>query len=151
MKETLRTLREAIDEQRPVLLPLRDSPRPASGWIMTIRSALGMSQKVLADRMKVAKQRVSQIEAREVAGETTLAQMQDAADALGCEFVYVLIPKVPLEETVTRRASAIARRELAAVERTMQLEDQETPITDKRVQDYVTRYVTERDLWADDR
>ncbi|OYW55469.1 MAG: hypothetical protein B7Z29_07925 [Hyphomicrobium sp. 12-62-95] len=134
MKESLSTIRDAIDAQRPVLLPVKQVQTPPLGWIATVRSALGMSQQVLANRLKVAKQRVSRLEAREITGETTLAQMREAADALGCDFVYVFVPRVPLQEFVTRRAEGLARRELAAVERTMQLEDQETPITDQRVQ-----------------
>ncbi|OYW52798.1 MAG: hypothetical protein B7Z29_18150 [Hyphomicrobium sp. 12-62-95] len=133
MKESLSTIRDAIDAQRPVLLPVRQVQRPPLGWIATVRSALGMSQQILANRLKVAKQRVSRLEAREITGETTLAQMREAADALGCDFVYVFVPRVPLQEFVSRRAEGLARRELAAVERTMQLEDQETPITDQRV------------------
>ncbi len=151
MKESLSTIRDAIDAQRPVLLPVKQVQTPPLGWIATVRSALGMSQQVLANRLKVAKQRVSRLEAREITGETTLAQMREAADALGCDFVYVFVPRVPLQEFVTRRAEGLARRELAAVERTMQLEDQETPITDQRVRNYAARHITERDLWRDDR
>jgi predicted DNA-binding mobile mystery protein A len=151
LKETLRTIRDALDAQRPVLLPLRQMPKPPLGWIATVRSALGMSQNVLANRLQVAKQRVSQLEAREITGETTLAQMRDAADALGCDFIYAFVPRMPLEETVSRRAYALARKELAAVERSMQLEDQETPLNDQRIRDYATRYISERDLWRDER
>ena len=151
MKDTLRTIRIALDAQRQVLLPVRQMPKPPLGWIATVRSALGMSQAVLAGRLNVAKQRVSQLEARENSGETTLAQMRDAADALGCDFVYAFVPRTPLEETITRRAHALARQELAAVERSMQLEDQETPLNDERIRDYAARYISERDLWRDDR
>jgi hypothetical protein len=33
----------------------------------------------------------------------------------------------------------------------MQLEDQETPLSDQRIRDYATRYISERDLWRDER
>jgi predicted DNA-binding mobile mystery protein A len=147
MKQTLHTIRTALDEQRPALLPLRQLAKPPRGWIATVRSALGMTQKVLAERLRVSKQRVSQLEAREIAGEATLAQMRDAADALGCDFVYALVPRNPLKDTVSERARAIALRELGAVERSMQLEDQRTVIDEERIRDYIARHVTERDLW----
>lgn len=150
MKETLRSIRDALDAQRPVLLPLRQVQQPPLGWIATIRSALGMSQTVLAGKLRVAKQRISQLEAREVSGEITLAQMRDAADALGSDFVYAFVPRCPLEETIARRAFTLAHRELAAVERSMQLEDQETPLNDQRIRDYAARYISERDLWRDE-
>jgi predicted DNA-binding mobile mystery protein A len=147
VKQTLQTIRAALDEQRPTLLPLRQLSTPSRGWIATVRSALGMSQKILSERLHVAKQRVSKLEAREVSGEATLAQMRDAADALDCDFVYALVPRKPLRETVAERARAIALRELGAVERSMQLEDQQTPIDEERIRDYIARHVTERDLW----
>ena len=36
---------------------------------------------------------------------------------------------------------------LKSVRRTMQLEDQETPIGEAEIQDYIARHITERDLW----
>ena len=36
---------------------------------------------------------------------------------------------------------------LSAVQRTMQLEGQETPITEARLRDYIQRHIDEKDLW----
>lgn len=147
MKAMLQILRAALDEQRPLLLPLLKLQTPSHGWIETVRTALGMPQSILAGRLHVAKQRVSQLEAREMSGEVTLTQLRDAADALGCDFIYAFVPRRPLQETIDEKASAIALRELKAVERSMQLEGQCTPIGEERIQDYVARYISERDLW----
>jgi len=147
MKETLEILRAELDTLRIRLVPLLDIPPPTKGWIATIRAALGMPQHILAKRLSFSKQRVSQLEAREETGDLTLTQMSEAARALDCKFVYAFIPIDPLTKTVQKRARAYAREQLAAVDRTMQLEDQQTPIDEKRIDDYVRRHVTERDLW----
>jgi predicted DNA-binding mobile mystery protein A len=66
-----------------------------------------------------------------VSGGVTLNTLQRAAEALGCRFVYALVPEQPLEDTVRSRAQLIAARQLAAVEHTMRLEDQS--VTSKKV------------------
>ena len=90
---------------------------------------------------------MSQLEQRERSGDIKLSQLRDAAEALNCDFVYALVPREPLETTVQRRAREVALRELAAVERTMQLEDQATSIDEDRIRDYIARHVDEKDLW----
>lgn len=47
-----------------------------------------------------------------------------AAEALDCDLAYVLIPRRPLDETVKRRARAIAEAHVAAASHSMQLEGQ---------------------------
>jgi predicted DNA-binding mobile mystery protein A len=147
MNETLELQRANIDTARLRYLPLLHMRRPSGGWIATVRTALGMPQHVLAKRLGFSKQRVSQLEARELSGEITLTQLQDVAAALGCKFVYALVPDKPLSDTVHERARAFALEQLGAVDRTMQLEDQQTPLDEKRIADYITRHVSERDLW----
>jgi transcriptional regulator with XRE-family HTH domain len=49
--------------------------------------------KQLAARMGVSPARVSVMERDEQRGAVTLKMMQKAAEALGCEFVYALVPK----------------------------------------------------------
>ena len=48
---------------------------------------------------------------------------------------------------IPRRAGALPARALAAVERTMQLEDQGTGIDDERIGEYIAQHITEKDLW----
>lgn len=139
--------RKAIDGQRRAGLALARLPRPSKGWIATVRYALGVSQPVLGMRLRVPKQRVSQLEARECDGTIRLDQLRNVADALGCDLVYAFVPREPLEDSVKRRAREFALQELKAVERSMQLEGQETPITEERIRDYVLHYVDEKELW----
>nr|WP_072373517.1 mobile mystery protein A [Hyphomicrobium sp. NDB2Meth4] len=141
-------VRRSIDGQRHTLMALlKNCPRPTRGWIGTIRFALGVSQPVLGGRLGVAKQRVSQLERREREGTIQLNQLQDVAHHLGCDLVYALVPREPLEQAVMRQARKIAVAHLSAVQRTMQLEGQETPITEERIRDYIQRHVDDKDLW----
>lgn len=149
LNQTLRAARRALDRQLPPTAAVRQLPSLSQGWIAAIRKAIGMPQEVLAERLGLHKQRVSLLEQRERSGDIKLSQLRDAADALGCDLVYALIPREPLEAMIQRRARELAARELAAVERTMQLEDQATGIDDERIGEYITRHISEKDLWRD--
>lgn len=140
-------MRRTIDGQRPSFAALRERPCPTHGWIATIRFALGLSQKLLGGRLSMSKQRLSQLEQREREGTIQLNQLQDIAGHLGCDLVYALVPREPLEKTVRRQARKVAIAQLSAVQRTMQLEGQETPITEERIRDYINHHVDEKDLW----
>jgi hypothetical protein len=50
--------------------------------------------------------------------------LQRAADALGCDLVYALVPRQPLEQIVAGRARDVSQDELARVDHTMTLEAQ---------------------------
>ena len=147
MDPTRRATRKAIDGQRRTTTSLTKLSGLPRGWITTVRFALGISQTILGKRLQMPKQRISQLETRERDGTIQLAQLRDVADAMDCDFAYVFVPRVPLEESVNARAREFALRELAAVERTMQLEGQETPIGEARIRDYIARYVDEKDIW----
>ena len=147
MTPGLRSARLAVDRLYKTTAPLRELPMLQHGWIATIRTSLGMSQEALGSRLKIPKQRVSQLEQRERAGEIKLSQLRDAAHALNCDLVYALVPREPLETIVQKRAREVALRELGAVARTMQLEDQATKIDEDRIRDYIARHVDEKDLW----
>jgi predicted DNA-binding mobile mystery protein A len=110
-----------FDELRPWLAL---TARPARGWIKAIRAALGMTTAQMGKRLKVAQSRVSELEAAEAHGNITLKSLNRAAEALGCQVVYVLVPNHPLSAILKERADAAAERQLAAVEQTMRLEDQ---------------------------
>jgi predicted DNA-binding mobile mystery protein A len=120
MKDAVRHL----DRRFATIKRLRETPRPPKGWVRAIRNALGMTTAQLGQRLGVSQPRVVEIEQAEVSGSITLHTLQRAAEALGCRFVYALIPDRPLEETVRQRAGQLAREKLTAVEQTMRLEDQ---------------------------
>jgi predicted DNA-binding mobile mystery protein A len=99
--------------------------RPSRGWIRAIRQALGMTTAQLAKRMAVPQPRVIELERGEAEGKITVQSLERAAEALGCRFVYVLVPIQPLTKTINERAAQLADRQLESVEQTMRLEAQE--------------------------
>ncbi|MBL4775395.1 MAG: helix-turn-helix domain-containing protein [Mariprofundus sp.] len=72
---------------------LEFSVHPPGGWLRNKRNKFGITGPQLAAKMGVSKQRISALEKAELTGAASLKTMRQAADALGCEFVYALIPK----------------------------------------------------------
>jgi predicted DNA-binding mobile mystery protein A len=64
-----------------------------SSRIREVRLALGMQNRELAANLGVSPARISVLERDERRGAVTLKMMQKAANALGCDFVYTLVPK----------------------------------------------------------
>ncbi len=115
-----------MDRKVRKLRPLASEAKLPSGWMRAIREGLGMSTAQLARRMGVSQAEVVRMEKREARGAVTLSTLERAAAALGCRLVYALVPEVPLEEMVEKRARQAARRLLGRVVQTMALEDQQT-------------------------
>jgi predicted DNA-binding mobile mystery protein A len=104
---------------------LKDSQPPLKGWIRAIRVALGMSGVQFAKRLGVSAPRVAILEKTEVTGKVTIRSVRQAADALGCVFVYALVPRGSLKETIRRQALEVAREQLKRTSHSMLLEDQQ--------------------------
>ena len=124
---------------------------PAKGWIRAVREALGMSGKQLANRLQVSQPRVFKLEQGEPSGALTLKTMRQVAEALDCVFVYALVPRSSLEETVRTRARTVAAERLQRVSHTMLLEaqglsseEQEVSL-DAAIEELVRE--TPKDLW----
>jgi predicted DNA-binding mobile mystery protein A len=98
--------------------------RPPRGWLRSVREALGMSQAQLAARLGVNQKTVHSLEVGESAGTVQLDTLARAADALGCDVVYALVPRVPLRQVVHQRLLELAEEQVASVHQTMLLEDQ---------------------------
>jgi predicted DNA-binding mobile mystery protein A len=124
---------------------------PAKGWIRAVREALGMSGKQLARRLQVSQPRVFKLEQGEPSGAPTLKTMQQVAEALDCVFVYALVPRSSLEETVRAQAGLVAADRLQRVSHTMLLEAQ--ALSSEELQNSLDAAVEElvrktpRDLW----
>jgi predicted DNA-binding mobile mystery protein A len=102
------------------------SLRPPSGWIKTIREVLGMPATHLAKRLGVVASTVTRLEASEADDTISLATLRRAAEALGCELQYALVPKQSLTNTLDARATQLARARMGAIAHTMALEAQAT-------------------------
>jgi len=140
--------RDLLDRHFDEWQRLRGLARPPRGWIRAVREALGMSAAALAVRLGITAGAVTRLEQSEAADRVQLDTLRRAADALGCDLVYLLVPRRPLNAVVRDRARELAHRQIAAVEQTMRLEDQETG-TVQEMEDRLTEQLLERGgLWS---
>jgi NAD(P)H-hydrate repair Nnr-like enzyme with NAD(P)H-hydrate dehydratase domain len=74
--------------------------------------------------------------------------LRRAADALGCDLVYLLVPRRPLTAVVRDRARELVHRQVAGTEQSMRLEDQATGETSE-MEDRLTEQLVKRGgLWS---
>ncbi len=63
------------------------------GWLRAVRQATGIPVDVLKKRLGVTKHEVFRLEKSESSSRIVLANLKRAAEALGCELVYGLVPR----------------------------------------------------------
>jgi predicted DNA-binding mobile mystery protein A len=88
--------RELLDAHFDEWQHLRALARPPRGWVRAVREALGMSAAALAARLGTTAGAVTRLEQSEASDRIRLETLRRAADALGCDLVYLLIPRSPL-------------------------------------------------------
>jgi predicted DNA-binding mobile mystery protein A len=127
---------------------------PPEGWLRTVRNALCMSGAQVAKKMGVTRARVTQAEHAELTGGVTLKSMQATAEAMGCRFVYAIIPPSGrIEDIITTQARKKAMAIIGTASKHMALEDQALP-DDKIAQEVerLTREIAQEmppDFWSD--
>jgi len=140
--------RELLDGHFDEWQHLRQLARPPRGWVRAVREALGMSAAALAARLGTTAGAVTRLEQSEAADRIRLDTLRRAADALGCDLVYLLVPRRPLNAIVRDRARELAHRQVSAVEQTMRLEGQATGRA-KEMEDQLVSQLLERGgLWS---
>src|ERR1700680_2392780 len=140
--------RELLDGHFEEWQQLRGFARPPRGWVRAIREALGMSAAALAVRLGTTAGAVTRLEQSEAADRIRLDTLRRAADALGCDLVYLLVPRRPLTAVVRDRARELARWQVAAVEHTMRLENQATEQTSALEGQLAERLLARGGLWS---
>lgn len=109
-------------------------PQP-SGWIKTVREAIGMTVSQLATRLGVTQPRITKMESNE--DNLKLSTMKKAAEAMNCEFVYYFKPRTTFQNLVDEQAQKKAAEVLKTVNVNMALENQEFA-EDEAVKDFAT-------------
>jgi predicted DNA-binding mobile mystery protein A len=125
-------VRQQLDKTLGLFGFARNMQPPVKGWIRAVREALGMSGTQLARRLKVSQPRIPKLEQDELSGAVTLKTMRQAAEALDCVFVYALVPRTSLEETVRAQARKVAAERMQRVSHTMFLEAQGLSVEEQR-------------------
>jgi predicted DNA-binding mobile mystery protein A len=115
-------------------------PRPGSGWIASIREALGLTLGQIGKRIGSSRQAVQQLEKAEATDRITLGALRRAAEAMGCELVYALVPKSgTFAELAERPVRDSAARDVKRVMHTMMLEDQKPENAGQLIEDEAQR------------
>jgi predicted DNA-binding mobile mystery protein A len=99
---------------------------PPEGWLRTVRKACGISGAQLARKTGVTRARVAQAEMAENSGGITIKSMQTVAEAMGCRFVYAILPPAgkKIEEIIFAQAMKKARALAERTDEHMSLEGQ---------------------------
>ena len=123
--------------------------RPRAGWIRAVRTGLGMSQRVLAERLGVSQVAINNLEHSEAAGTISLAKLEEVAAALGCGLVYALIPETTIDDIVRHQATEVASDRLRYVGTTSVLEAQEVDMDARAEQltEYAEGVIARHTLW----
>lgn len=102
----------ALDKILSCLDGVKKTSVPPKGWVHEIRNALAMEGRQLGTRMGVTGSRITRIEQDEAAGAITIKSMHRAAEAMGCKFVYAIVPADTdrLEDLVRTQAIALAEK-----------------------------------------
>jgi predicted DNA-binding mobile mystery protein A len=118
--------------------------RPAAGWLRTLREALGLTLVDVARRLKITPPAVRSFEQAEAEDRITLASLRRTADAMGCELIYVLVPRTGSLASLAE--SERARRQAGLTSTPSSPENPITPppaaepqTTDKKVTDLTWR------------
>lgn len=98
---------------------------PNEGWIRTVRKALNMSGVQLARRLGMTRGLVSNTEKAELSGSVTIKNMQQMAEALGCRFVYAIVPDQSVKNVIDSRAREKAKQIVSKTSEHMALEKQD--------------------------
>lgn len=125
VKETAR--RQYVRAANKAAGQMLDIGRPNEGWVAVVRKALAMSGAQLARRMGVSKSAVYQVERLEPEGGVTLRQMEKLAEALGCRFVYAIVPEGQIDDVITKQARSKAEAMIHRASAHMALEQQSLP------------------------
>ena len=124
---------EQIDGKINQIKKVENLVIPASGWVYSIRQALGMSMRQLGDKMGITPQSIKEIEEREQNETISIKVLRQFGKSLELKLIYGFIPKSgSLEEIIEKRAYELAKEIVNRTSITMKLEDQENK--PKRIQ-----------------
>lgn len=146
MKSEFRRLRlKQLERAMEPFVVAKNSPRPPKGWIRAIREATGIPLRQVSQRLQKSIPLVSSLEKSEADYRITLLSLRNAADALGCQLVYALVPKNgSIQELAEAPARTLAADNVRAVEHSMALEDQAVGGIDDKIEEEARRITKRR-------
>ena len=131
----------ALDKKTSDLKSAKNIVPQSSGWIKTVREAIGMTVSQLAARLGVTQPRITKMESNE--DNLKLSTMKKAAEAMNCEFVYYFKPRTTFQNLVDEQAQKKAAEVLKTVNVNMALENQEIA-EDEAVKDFASDLINKK-------
>ena len=124
VKATVRKQYQAMVDQTAAR-QLRTLKQPPEGWIATVRKALGISAAQLGRMVARTRANISAAEQSEQNERITLQTMKTLAEAMGCKFVYAIVPEQgSIEDVLKAQARRKARAIVTRADTHMALEKQ---------------------------
>ena len=121
-----------LDNKMRKLQFAKDKASFSTGWIRTIRTALGIPRRSIAKKIGISEPSLSGIEEREIEGNITLKTLRKTAEAMDLILVYGFVPKDgSLKGYIKKKAYAAAKKIVLRTAYTMSLEDQ--AISNRRI------------------
>ncbi len=93
-----------------------------------------MTTRQFARRTGKVQSAVVEMEKSEARESISLASLRQAAEAMDCEFVYAIVPRVPINDLLHARATDVAAQQLARMSHTMVLENQRLDRADQEAE-----------------
>src|SRR5690349_7179776 len=146
MRPEFKSLRlNQLERAMQPFMAAKDSPRPQEGWIRAIREVTGVPLRQLAQRLHRSLPLVNYLEKSEAEYRITLGSLRDAADALGCQLVYALVPKNGSIQALSEESARTkAAENVRAVEHSMALEDQAVGGVEEKIGEETRRILKRR-------
>jgi predicted DNA-binding mobile mystery protein A len=146
MRPEFKSLRlNQLERAMQPFMAAKDSPRPQKGWIRAIREVTGVPLRQLAQRLHRSLPLVNYLEKSEAEYRITLGSLRDAADALGCQLVYALVPKNGSIQALSEESARTkAAENVRAVEHSMALEDQAVGGVEEKIGEETRRILKRR-------
>lgn len=117
---------EQLDAKILQLKKIENLVITSSGWVYSIRQALGMSMRQLGNRMGITPQSVKEIEEREQNETISIKVLRQFGKSLDLKLIYGFIPQSgSLENIIEKRAHELAKEIVNRTSISMKLEDQE--------------------------
>jgi predicted DNA-binding mobile mystery protein A len=117
---------EQLDAKILQLKKIENIVIPSSGWVYSIRQALGMSMRQLGNRMGITPQSVKEIEEREQNETISIKVLRQFGKSINLKLIYGFIPQSGnLEDIIEKRAYELAIEIVNRTSISMKLEDQE--------------------------
>ncbi len=146
MKPEYRQLRlKQLDRALRAFKEARKVVRPKRGWLRAVRKASGMSMGQVGRTLGVTRQHLAFLEKSEAEERITLKSLKRAAEALGCELIYAIMPKSgSVSDLVINRARKLATEKVLGCEHRMALENQAAGCVKKKIAEETRRILKAR-------